>query len=196
VWTYILLFLASLLVDLVPFIGPPAWTVMVFFQINYNLNIWWVLVIGVIGSAMGRYLLALYMPYLGSKVLNKQKDEDLKFLGDKMNQHFWKTQAFVIFYTLLPIPSTPLFTVVGLSKTNPMRVIFAFFAGKFTSDALMVHAGKFAAENIDSLINGLLSWQTISGVIVGLLILFVILFIDWRTFLINKRFRLSFNIWK
>lgn len=195
-FTYALVFFASLLVDLVPFFGPPAWMVMVFFQIKYDLNIWWVLFSGVLGSALGRYLLALYMPYLGSKVLNEHKDEDMKFLGAKMDNNFWKTQAFVIFYTLLPVPSTPLFTVVGLSKMNPLRVIIAFFTGKFLSDALMVYAGKFAAENIDSLINGLLSWRTISGVVLGIILVFIILFIDWRTLLQKKKFRLSFNIWK
>ncbi|MER3472067.1 MAG: hypothetical protein C4330_12305 [Chitinophagaceae bacterium] len=173
---YVLLFFAALLVDLLPFFGPPAWTVMMFFQLCYHLNIWCVLIVGVLGSALSRYLLALYMPYLDNKVLNKQKDEDLKFFGEKMNSNFWKTQTFVIFYTLLPLPSTPLFTVVGLSKINPLRIIMAFLTGKFLSDALMVHAVKFAAENVRNL--HALTWKSISGIMVGLLILLVILFID------------------
>ena len=193
---YLYVFLAAFVVDLVPFFGPPAWTVMVFFQIKYGLNIWWVITIGVIGSALGRYILALYMPYLGSKVLNKKKDEDMKFLGEKMHGHMWKTQAFVIFYTLLPVPSTPLFTVIGLSKVNPLRVIPAFFIGKFISDALMVHAGKFAVENIKGMIHGMLSWKTLTGTILGIVLILVILFIDWRSLLQKKKFRLSFSIWK
>jgi membrane protein DedA with SNARE-associated domain len=55
---YFLVFIGSLLVDLIPFVGPPAWTVMVFFQMRYDLNIWAVIVTGVIGSAIGRYLLS------------------------------------------------------------------------------------------------------------------------------------------
>lgn len=67
---YVLVFISSLLVDLIPFIGPPAWSVMVFFLIKFHLNIWLVLVVGVVGSAVGRYLMTLYIPRVTSKVIN------------------------------------------------------------------------------------------------------------------------------
>src|SRR5438105_1211943 len=58
---YLLVFVASLIVDIIPFIGPPAWTVMVFLQLKFHLNIWWVLLAGVSGSTIGRYILTLYI---------------------------------------------------------------------------------------------------------------------------------------
>ena len=79
-WIYILVFIAACIVDLVPFIGPPAWTVMVFFQIRYDLNIWFVLATGVIGSTLGRYLLSLYVPWLSDKFIKVKKNDDLKFI--------------------------------------------------------------------------------------------------------------------
>lgn len=54
-WAYILVFIASFLVDAIPFVGPPAWIVMVALQMYFKLDVWWVIVIGVIGSALGRY---------------------------------------------------------------------------------------------------------------------------------------------
>ena len=65
---YCLVFVASLLVDSIPFVGPPAWTVMVFFQMRYGLDIWTVLAIGVPGSAVGRYIYSLYVPFLSHKL--------------------------------------------------------------------------------------------------------------------------------
>jgi len=39
---------------------------MVFLQITFGLNIWWVIVIGVAGSILGRYVLTLYIPLLAT----------------------------------------------------------------------------------------------------------------------------------
>jgi membrane protein YqaA with SNARE-associated domain len=193
---YFFVFLFSLLVDLIPFIGPPAWTVMVFLYLKYDLNIWVVLVCGVIGSAIGRYLFALYIPYISSKVLNARKETDLHYLGDKLSGNKWRTQAFVLFYTLIPVPSSPLFTVAGLAKIHPIRIIPAFFAGKFISDAIMVNAGKYAAVNIDNILKGFFSIKALMASIGGVSLLFFILFIDWRILLQHKRFKLNFSIWK
>jgi membrane protein YqaA with SNARE-associated domain len=193
---YFFVFLFSLLVDLIPFIGPQAWTVMVFLYLKYDLNIWVVLVCGVIGSAIGRYLFALYIPYISSKVLNARKETDLHYLGDKLSGNKWRTQAFVLFYTLIPVPSSPLFTVAGLAKIHPIRIIPAFFAGKFISDAIMVNAGKYAAVNIDNILKGFFSIKALMASIGGVSLLFFILFIDWRILLQHKRFKLNFSIWK
>jgi membrane protein YqaA with SNARE-associated domain len=122
---------------------------MVFFQINYRLNVWWVLLIGVLGSTIGRYLLALYIPHLSSKVINDKKDKDLQFLGNKLEGNQWKVLLFIFLYTLIPVPTTPLFTAIGMARLKPFNIIPPFFIGKFISDALMVHAGKFAAENTE-----------------------------------------------
>lgn len=193
---YLLVFVASLLVDLIPFLGPPAWSVMVFFQMRFHLNIWVVLVAGVIGSTMGRYLLTLYIPRLTHKVLNRQKDEDLQFLGKKLSGKKWEVRLFVFIYTLIPVPTTPLFTTIAVAKIKPMIVIPPFFIGKFISDMMMVYAGKYAADNAVGIFHGLLNWKTICSAAVGLLLICATLFIDWNTLLIRRKLKLNFRIWK
>jgi len=183
-------------VDIIPFIGPPAWTVMVFFQVRFHLNIWVVLIAGVLGSTIGRYLLTLYLPKLTFKFVNEKKNADLQFLGKKLEGNKWKIQLFVLIYTLLPIPSTPLFTAMGMAKVSPLHIIPAFFVGKFASDAMMVYAGKYATENAIEIFHGLLSWKTIAGVLAGLVMLFLLLFVDWTTLLQHKKLRFRFHIWK
>jgi membrane protein DedA with SNARE-associated domain len=90
----------------------------------------------------------------------------------------------------------PFFSGYLLSKINPLRILPAFFIGKFISDALMVHTGKYVAENIDNILHGFLSWQAIVGSIVGIALLFLILFINWRILIQKKKFNLNFRIWK
>jgi membrane protein YqaA with SNARE-associated domain len=195
-WPYIAVFFASAVVDLVPFFGPPAWTVMVLLQWRYDLDIWWVLFMGVPGSTLGRYLYSQYIPYLSDKILSKQKSEDIRFIGERIGHKGWQVQAFVLLYTLMPLPSTPLFTAAGIAKIRPLQILPAFFVGKFTSDAIMVFTGDYAVKNAADIAVGAISWKSIAGTLVGFIPFFLFLFIDWRLFLQEKKLRLKFNIWK
>jgi membrane protein YqaA with SNARE-associated domain len=193
---YLLVFLAAILVDMIPFVGPPAWIIMVFFQMRYGLNIWMVLAFGVPGSALGRYIYSQYVPLLSNKFISTEKNEDVQFIGDKLNNNKNKTRAFVFLYTLMPLPTTPLFTAAGMAKVNTWNVIPSFLIGKFISDAVMVIAGDYFAKNAENIAAGMLSWKSITGSIIGLLSILLFLFIDWRMLLMQKKFRLRFNIWK
>ena len=195
-WYYLLVLIGSFLVDLVPFVGPPAWTVMVFLQMYYHLNIWLVLLIGVTGSTIGRFMLSLYMPRLSTRFIKAQKNADLQFIGQKLASNNWKIHLFVLAYTLVPLPSTPLFTAAGVAKIRPTHIIPAFFVGKVTSDMVMVLTGNYVADNSETILSGYLNWKNVSGTVLGILLFALFLFIDWRTLLQHKKFRLNFNIWK
>jgi len=194
-WEYLWVFLGSFLFDVVPFPFPPAFTIMAFFQIVYGLNIWLVVIIGVLGSILGRYVLTLYIPFLAGRIFKKAKNEDVQFLGEQMKKKGWKGQMAILAYTLLPLPTTPLFLASGMAGINASYIIPVFFVGKFTSDAISVHLGKYASENAESIISEGLSWQSITSLIIGLLLLSAILFIDWRSLIKNKKFVLEFRIW-
>jgi membrane protein YqaA with SNARE-associated domain len=183
-------------VDIIPFVGPPAWTVMVFFQLQYQLDVWGVLIAGVIGSTIGRLLMTLYIPFFSEKFINKRKDGDLKYLGEKLSGNKFKVLLFVFIYTLIPVPTTPLFTAIGMARLKPYNIIIPFFIGKFISDALMVYAGKFAVKNTENLLHGFLSWKTITGTFLSICLILIFLFIDWTTFIKDKRIILRFHIWK
>lgn len=193
---YLLAFLACFLVDLVPFFGPPAWTAMVFFQIKYDLNIWLVLIVGVLGSALGRYTLSQYIPALSAKIITTQKQEDIAFIGQKLTNKGWRVRLFVFVYTLVPLPSTPLFTAAGIARVSQWQIIPSFVAGKFISDMAMVLSGDYAARNAIAIANGLFSWQSILGTVLSMLLIVAFLGIDWRQWLQHNKFRLDFRFWK
>jgi len=195
-WQYLLVFFGALLFDVVPFPFLPAFTIMVFLQIKFDLNMWMVIVIGVVGSVLGRFILTLYIPHLAGKIFKKAKNEDVEFLGEKMKQKGWKSQAVILTYSLLPLPTTPLFVAGGMARIKPLFIIPAFFVGKFTSDAVTVFLGKYVSENADDIFRNLLSWKSILSLAVSLLFLSALLFIDWRSLVQKKQFRLNFRIWK
>lgn len=195
-WKYLLVFLGAFLFDVVPFPFPPAFTIMVFLQIAFDLNIWWVVVIGVIGSVLGRYILTLYIPFLAGKIFKPSKNEDVQFLGKKLKEKGWKSQLVILTYSLLPLPTTPLFLATGMAKINALYIIPAFFVGKFISDTFAVSLSKYATENAGSIMEEGLSWKTILSLGLGLFLLFGLFFIDWRSLIQKKEFRLNFKVWK
>src|SRR3954468_15314364 len=178
VWQYLLVFIASFLTDLIAFPLPPAFVFMVFLQITFKLNIWWVITVGVIGSIIGRYLFTLYIPLISSRIFKPSKNEDVQFLGRIMKEKGWKSQAFILAYSLLPLPTTPLFIAGGMAKMKPYYIVPMFIVGKFTSDMAAVLMGKYAAENTEKLMHGLLSWKSITGLALGFILIFALLFID------------------
>lgn len=196
VWQYVLVFLGTFSFDVVPVPLPPAFVLIVFLQIYFKLNIWLVILIGVLGSITGRYILTLYIPRISGKIFKPSKNEDVQFLGTKMKQKGWKSQVFILAYSLLPLPTTPLFIAGGMARMKPYYILPMFAIGKFTSDMAAVLMGKYAAENTENLIHGLVSWKSITGFVLGLLLIFALLFIDWRNLFQNKKFTLRFNIWK
>lgn len=195
-WHYVLVFVGAFIFDVVPIPFPPAFSIMVFLQIMFGLNIWWVVVLGVAGSIIGRYVLTLYIPLLADKIFKPQKNKEVQFLGEKMQEKGWKSQLLILTYSLLPLPTTPLFLAGGMARLKPIQIIPAFFVGKFISDAVAVHLGNFAANNVQELINASLSWKSISSLILGILLIAALLFIDWFALLEKKKFVLNFKIWK
>ena len=193
-WHYLLVFLGAFLFDIVPFPFAPAFTIMVFLQILFDLNVWAVIVIGVLGSVLGRYILLLYAPLLANKYLKASRNEDIKFLGEKMNENKWKGILVVLAYSLLPLPTTPLFLGAGISKIKPVYIIIPFLIGKFTSDSIAIHLGKFAAENQQNIIDNIFSWQSIISFILGFIMLFCLFFINWRALIQTKKLVFDFKI--
>ena len=194
-WIYVLVFFGAFLFDVVPIPFTPAFTIMVFFQIMYGLNIWWVIGVGVAGSILGRYILTLYIPFLAGKIFKQSKNEDVEFLGKKMKDKGWKSQLLIVSYSLLPLPTTTFFLAGGMAKIKPLYIIPAFFIGKFTSDAITVHLGKYAAENFSNVIDNVFSLKSIGSFVFGILLICCVIFIDWRTLIQNKKFHLNFRVW-
>ncbi len=195
-WQYLLVLVGAFLFDVVPFPFPPAFTIMMFLLIYFDLNLWAVIIIGVIGSILGRFTLTLYIPKLSDKYFKPSKNDDVKFLGEKMKNNKWAGQVIVLAYSLLPLPTTPLFVAAGIARVSPLYIIPAFFVGKFTSDSIALTTGKYVSENLHSIKSNIFSFQSIIGLVASLLLLLAILFIDWRSLIQKKKFKLNFKILK
>jgi membrane protein YqaA with SNARE-associated domain len=195
-WPYLAMFLAALLMDLIPVVGLPVWTVMVFMLVKFDLNPWLVLIVGVPGSMLGRYGLSLYIPRLFGRVIKQAKTDEMKYVGRKLDGSLWRSWPFVLLYSLTPLSTTALFSAAGLARIKPFQILPPFFVGKFVSDAVMLFTGRYALHHSVDLVYGTSSWQGAAIIAAGLIVIAAFLFLDWRMLLERKTLRLNFNIWK
>ena len=81
-WPYALVLFASIAVDCVPVFAPPAWTLMLLLMLKYDLNPYATAFVGTCGTVTGRLIFSsLIIPWLGSKTLSRDKENDLRYLG-------------------------------------------------------------------------------------------------------------------
>ncbi|MFZ7115631.1 MAG: hypothetical protein ACO1G9_09660 [Bacteroidota bacterium] len=193
---YFLVFLGAFFFDVVPFPFPPAFTIMVTLQILFDLNLWVVICIGVVGSILGRYVLTLYIPLLAGRIFKRAKTEDIEFLGTQMQEKGWRSQVMILAYSLLPLPTTPLFLAAGIARLKPVKIIPAFFVGKFISDTIAVNLGNYATKNAMRIFEEAATMRSILSISVGLIMVAALLFIDWRMLIQKGRLVLDFRIWK
>ncbi|MFC5271327.1 hypothetical protein [Adhaeribacter terreus] len=195
-WGYLLVFVLAFLVDLIPFAGPPAWTVMVFCLVVFKLKVWPVLILGVIASTLGRYFMSRFIFQVSGKFLTEEKAQDLAFIGRKLETHGWQSRLFIFLYTLTPLSTTALFTAIGMARISAAKALPAFFIGKLISDWLVLKASEYVSKDPKAALQHLFSPQFIIYTILGILLVAFLLFADWRTLLEKKKLRFKFNILK
>jgi hypothetical protein len=59
----------------------------------------------------------------------------------------------------------------------------------------MVFAGEYAAANLKGFLHGALSPKGILLIVFGLVVIGGVLFVDWRSWLEQKKFKFTFRIW-
>ena len=193
---YLAVFLCAFAVDLIPVIAPPAWTLMLYFLVKFHLNPWVVLVAGVSGSTLGKYIFSLYVPQITDKIIKRHKREELEFMGKKLGQKLWQSWLFVFIYSLTPLSTAALFAAAAIAKVKAGRMLPPFFAGKFVTDAVLIFTGRYAVRNLTGLVQGAFSAKGILIIVATLVVTGGFLFVDWRALLEKKRFKFNFKIWK
>lgn len=193
-WPYAAVFLAALFVDSIPVFAPPAWTLIVLLVVKFKLNVWISVALGAAASTIGRYMLSVFMPKVARKVFNHRENDNISFLGGKLRGKFWPAFGFVLAYSLTPLSTTALFTAAGAARVDPRPVLPAFFLGKFVSDAVMVFGSRSTIRSFGDILKGQRSPKSMVLSALGLMLISLVLFIDWRELLQRRRLTLRFRI--
>jgi hypothetical protein len=193
---YLIVFGASVLVDTIPVIGLPAWVIMVFMKVKYDLEFWSVLGACVFGTTLGRYLQLLYLPKAAGMLLKRYKKEDLEFLGERLGKSTLRCWGFVLLHAVTPLPTTALFTAAALGKVPWYKVLVPFFAAKAVSDGLILATGAYAAANAERIMHSLVSFKALTGVLLSATLIALFFSVDWHLLLREGKLALRFKIWR
>src|ERR1044071_1506123 len=167
-WPYLLVFFAALAVDIIPVFAPPAWILLVVLLVKFKLNPWLTVAIGVTGSTIGRYILTRYIPKISSRLVNRQEDSNLRYIGTKIGKAKWSSSVFVFLYTITPLSTTALFTAVAMARIKrPFHILVPFFLGRLITDGVLVFSGKYASANLSDFLHGEVNWKGILTLIAG-----------------------------
>jgi membrane protein DedA with SNARE-associated domain len=194
----IYLFLLGLVifVNCLPAFAPPTWTLLVFFLTAYDLNLAAIVLCGVLGATIGRYILSHYSLWLSDKIFNKRKHENLNYLGNRISGTPIHTFLVVFLYSLTPLSTTALFVAVGVAKVSLKIAIPAFSLGRLISYSVLAVSTKAIAVNIGDLTNGIFTWESVVSSLAGLTVLLLFIFVDWQELFEHKKLKLNFQIWK
>lgn len=194
--TYVALFLFVVLVNLLPAFAPPTWTLLVFFLVKFDLTIFAVVMLGVTGATIGRYILSNYINWFSHQVFNKRQEENLRYLGQRIGRTPKTNILFTFLYSLTPLSTTALFVAAGVARIRIVYVITGFFFGRLISYTVLALSTKAIAVNIEELFSGVISWESLLSTLLGLTVILLFIFVDWQELLEHKKLKLNFKIWK
>lgn len=165
--------------NLLPAFGPPTWTVLVLLKLNWHLNLWILVGVGVISAGAGRYLLALATKH-SRRWLPKKRVESLDAVGSYIRKHRAGSIAGMAVFALSPLPSAQLFEGAALAGIPLLPITGAFMVGRVVTYSLYLGGATAAEKSFGATFRDALTSPYAIGV-EGLMLIVVVLLarIDW-----------------
>ena len=155
---YVLVALAVFAANAVPAFAPPTWSILVWFELSFDLRAPALVVLGVLGATTGRALLATYMRH-STRWMPKTYVENMRSAGEAVTAVRGRAIAVLALFLVSPISSAQLFTAAGIMRDVRLRpLLIAFAMGRTISYSIYVTGAHFAKASLgDVLIEGITS---------------------------------------
>lgn len=184
---YLILFALVLAVNLMPAFGPPTWSIIAAFGLSTDLSLPGLIVVGALGAAIGRLLLAHGFRLLGRRVPAKLR-RNLAAAREAFERRPRAGVMALGLFALSPVPSAQLFEAAGLAGVRLLGFTAAFFAGRLVSYSIYAGAARTLRDHTlgDAMLEHLSSpWGVALQVaMIALLVAFVK--IDWERIAARK----------
>lgn len=183
---YLIVAAAVFAVNLMPAFGPPTWSVLVLFELNFDLEPLLLVPIGAIAAASGRLTLASGARHLRDRFPPRYL-ENLNAAERALTANRTRAWAGLGLFAISPVPSAQLFIAAGLLTVPLLPLTLAFFAGRLVSYTIYVSAAQVAADNLGDVIGDSLTSPI--GIALQLLMLaglVALVRIDWARVLSRR----------
>ncbi len=169
------LLLIVVFINVIPLFAPPTFVFLSYAHIHYNISLNILIIIGLIGSTIGRIILFLYSKYIFGVIRKwsyihkrEKKWKILKTLSYKKPEEI---ALFSFIYSILPMGSNFLYIFSSIVNVNIIPIIIGFVLGRAINYTISV-----------MLYSKFLTFTNINGISDLVTILLTILFlnVDWN----------------
>lgn len=185
---YLYLVLVVFAFNIAPAFAPPTWSVLVLFELNFELHPLPLILLGALAAGSGRFCLGSATGKLRNR-LSPGARENLSAASDVLNK---RTSSHIIglgLFALSPLPSAQLFEAAGLIGMRLLPLTIAFFSGRLVSYSIYVlGASSLKASSIGDLIQSAITSPY--GVILQIVLmygLYLLTKIDWKKYRKNHQ---------
>lgn len=138
-------------INLLPAFGPPTWSILVFFSLNFDLPAVPLVLLGATAAASGRFLLAngarrLRPRFSQERLAHIDRIEAAAMANER------RSALGLGLFALSPVPSGQLFAGAGLMTVPLLPLTAAFFGGRLVSYSIYVSAASVATQNLGSIL--------------------------------------------
>jgi membrane protein YqaA with SNARE-associated domain len=178
-------------VNLMPAFGPPTWSILVLFHLNFDLEPVLIVPLGALAAASGRFVLASSARGLRER-FPKRYLENLDAAEQALTASNARAVTGLGLFALSPVPSAQLFVGAGLLKVRLLPLTAAFFAGRLVSYSIYVGAASVAKDNLGEVVGDSLTSPV--GIAAQLLMLGAVVLlvrVDWARVLRQRDTRVS-----
>ncbi|MSO44108.1 MAG: hypothetical protein EXQ74_02175 [Thermoleophilia bacterium] len=168
----------------------PSWIVVAYMVVEYDLRLIPAILLGAIGTAMGRVGLVAVSRVAGHRLLGAWSRGNLEYLHAKMESAAGNL-GIAVLLGASPPPAGVLFVLAGLTRVKLLLVAASVFVGRTIGYAISVGGTSLAATALASQLRDVVGpWSVAVAVVIVAGVLVLVLRIDYRTLIEERRFRL------
>ena len=144
---YLYLVALILFINSLPAFAPPTWAILIFFMINFDLNPFLLVLLGVLSATIGRAFLAWYCRKFAHLVPTKFA-KNMDYAGKYIEGGNARKYTLIGLFLISPISSAQLFEAAGLMKSVRLKPLLAAFAvGRSISYSIYLTGANFISES-------------------------------------------------
>lgn len=179
-WTWLLVFFAAVLLNVVPGFMPPTWSLLAFIHYEEGLPVIGLAIVGGLGAVCGRYFLAMGSRHFGTRFVPKRSLDNISHLSRTIEARKGLSLSMFALFSIGPIPSNHLFIAAGIARVRLLVPLIAFGVVRTISYVIWVTATNSAASSLKDVISPTLGgWIGVAAQITGFALLVLIFRLDW-----------------
>ena len=188
--SYLILFAIAAGFAMIPLPIFPSWVVVAYMVVEFDLRLWLAILIGALGTTVGRVILVAVSRVAGHRLLGRWSQENMGYLHSKL-ENAAGDLGIAVLLGASPPPAGVLFVLAGLMRVKLWLVAASVFIGRTIGYWISVGGTSVAAGALAAQLRDVVGpWSVILAVAIVVGVLALAIHIDYRALIEDRKFRL------